>query len=559
MLPLKRHHQLGIATLLSSCSLTPCYADVASNWHQWRGPEHNGVSRTANPPIEWSESKNVQWKTAIPGAGNSTPIVWGGKVFVLTAINTGIVDPGLPKPEDQPQRVFGIKRPNTTHSFFVLCLDRETGREIWRRRATDNIPHQGHHKDASFASSSPITDGERLYCWFGSTGLFCYDLDGKLLWQRDLGHVHVGADLGEGTSPALHDGKLVIVRDHARQSYIEMLDARTGDTLWKKDRDEDNTWATPAIVKHDGRTQVITPGSKKIRSYDLNSGNLIWECGGLTGNPIPCPVVKGDHVICMTGYKGHSVMSLPLSAEGDITDSDQIKWSRNRGTPYIPSPLLYDGLVWFNQSNQGLLTCLDAETGEPLIDRQRLGRVRNMYSSPVGAQGRVYVTARDGTTLALKNDKTFHVLATNRLDDSINSSPAMAGDQLFLRGDRFLYCLSAKAGSKKPTLNILKGDERSVIQKGGARPATKPMKGPNAKLLATIDAGPMPKDYPGGKGHQPWVDSWMKKFSEEQRHQLGTLWAEKMRTDPAMPNKGMSFVKILKYVRENGKKQSGDK
>ena len=497
MPPLKRHHNLAFATLLLSCNLTLHSADVASNWHQWRGPEHNGVSRTANPPLEWSEEKNVQWKTAIPGAGNSTPIVWGDKVFVLTAINTGIVDPGLPKPEDQPQRVFGIKRPNTTHAFYVLCLDRETGREIWRRRATDNIPHQGRHKDASFASSSPITDGERLYCWFGSTGLFCYNLDGKLLWQRDLGHVHVGADLGEGTSPALHDGKLVIVRDHARQSYIEMLDAKTGDTLWKKDRDENNTWATPVIVKHKGRTQVVTPGSKKIRSYDLNSGNLIWECGGLTGNPIPCPVVQGDHVICMTGYKGHSVMSLPLSAKGDITDSDQIKWSRNRGTPYIPSPLLYDGLVWFNQSNQGLLTCLDAESGEPLIDRQRLERVRNIYSSPVGAQGRVYVTARDGTTLALKNDKTFQVPATNKLDDSINSSPAMAGDQLFLRGDRFLYCLSAKAGSKKPKLHILKGDERSAVLSTGR---------PNVVILLADDPGTKDLGCYGGPVKTPVLD-----------------------------------------------------
>ena len=251
---------------------------AAENWPSWRGPGHNGVSRSANPPLEWSEEKNVQWKTAIPGAGNSTPIVWGDKVFVLTAINTGIVDPGLPKPEDQPQRVFGIKRPNTTHSFFVLCLDRETGREIWRRRATDNIPHQGHHKDASFASSSPITDGERLYCWFGSTGLFCYDLDGKLLWQRDLGHVHVGADLGEGTSPALYDGKLVIVRDHARQSYIEMLDAKTGEKIMELE-DKHQYGVTEFLFHPDGKHFFSAGRDTVIRVWNLEDGKLVKKLG----------------------------------------------------------------------------------------------------------------------------------------------------------------------------------------------------------------------------------------------------------------------------------------
>lgn len=555
-----RHYErtllLGLAAVLLSSNLNNSFAaSSADNWGQWRGPEHNGVSRTATPPIEWSEEKNVQWKAAIPGSGNSAPIVWGDKVFVLTAIDTGAVDPLLPKPEDQPQRVFGIKHPNTTHSFFVLCLDRNTGREIWRRKATDNIPHQGRHKDASFASSSPITDGERLYCWFGSTGLFCFDLDGKLLWQRNLGKVHVGASLGEGTSPALFDGRLVIVRDHSRQSYIETLDARTGDTLWKKDRDEDNTWATPAIVKHSGRTQVITTGSTRIRSYDLNSGNVIWECGGLTGNAIPCPVVQEDHVICMTGYKGHAALAIPLSSTGDITDSKKTVWSHDRGTPYIPSPLLYDGLVWFNQSNQGLWTCVDANTGEAYVDRERLPGIRNMYSSPVGADGRIYATGRSGTTLVLARSKELKVLATNKLEDSINSSAALAGDQLFLRGDRFLYCLSEKAKTGRPKVIELKGADRAT-RPTAARPAGKAMNGPNAKLLAKIDKNFLPAGYEGGAKHQPFVDAVMKKFTPEQRGRLGQLWAEKVRTDLKMPNRGQSFVRILAYVAEGESAQN---
>lgn len=450
----------GLASVLLLCQLNIHAASPADNWGQWRGPEHNGVSRTATPPVEWSEEKNVQWKATLPGSGNSAPIIWGDKLFFLTSINTGKIDPLLPKPEDQPKRVFGITFPNTTYQLVVLCLDRNTGRELWRRTVKELIPHEGHHKDASFASSSPVTDGERLYCWFGSSGLFCFDLDGKLLWERDLGKVHVGASLGEGTSPALHDGRLVVVRDHSRQSYIETLDAKSGKTLWKKDRDEGNTWATPAIVKHSGVTQVITGGSKRIRSYDLSSGEIVWECGGLTGNAIPCPVIQEDHVICMTGYQGHVALAIPLSSTGDITGSKKIIWSHDRGTPYIPSPLLYDGLVWFNQSNQGLWTCLDANTGETHVDRERLPGIRNIYSSPVGADGRIYATGRDGTTLVLKRDKALNVLATNKLDDSINASPALVGDQFYLRGDRFLYCLSAGAPAGRPEVIKLMGASR---------------------------------------------------------------------------------------------------
>jgi outer membrane protein assembly factor BamB len=529
-------------------------ASVADNWHRWRGPEHNGVSRTANPPLEWSEEKNVQWKTATPGNGLSTPIIWGDKVFLLTAINTGRVDPSLPRPEDQPKRVFDITHPNTTYTFLVLCLDRNTGEEIWRHEPTHLIPHEGTHKDNNFASASPVTDGKRLYCWFGSSGLFCYDLDGKLLWDRDLGEVRMGASLGEGTSPALFEDRLVIVRDHQRQSYIETLDAKTGKTLWKKERDEPNTWATPAIVKHSGRTQVITPGSNKIRSYDLHTGDLIWQCGGLTANAIPCPLIEGDSVICMTGYKGHKAMAIKLDSKGDVTGSDKITWSVSRGTPYIPSPLQYDGLIWFNQSNQSMWTCVDSKTGEVYLDRERLPGVFNIYSSPVGADGRIYVTARNGITLVLKRDKEFKLLARNRLDDAINASPALAGDQLFLRGRNFLYCLSNKAGDKKPKVVALQGVDESKLPKLTDKPKNK-KNGPNGALLAKIDANSMPKDYPGGNGHQAWVEGWMKKFSEKQRSQLGTLWAEKMRTDTDMPNRGNSFVRILNYVRESGKQQ----
>ena len=415
------------------------------NWHQWRGPNATGVSTTANPPVTWGEDENIKWKVAIEGQGTSTPIIWGDKVFVLTAINTGVKDPSIPDPEDQPKtNFFDIKQPNAQHAFVVLCLDRNSGKEIWRQVATTKIPHQGAHNDNDFAPASPTTDGKHLYCWFGSAGLFCYDLQGNKIWEKKLGEVKVGSSLGEGCSPVLHEGKLVIVRDHAGQSTIEVLDAKTGKTLWKRERDEGNAWATPRIIPHSGKTQVITAASGFVRSYDLNTGDVIWQCSGLTGNAIPCPVVEGDYVICMTGYQGYSAMAIPLTETGDISDSEKILWKKERGTPYIPSPLLYEGLIFYNQSNQAILTCLDAKTGEVAFGPKRVGELSNIYASPVGAGGRVYLTGRNGNTLVLERGPEYKVTALNKLDERFDASPALAGNQLFLRGAKHLYCIETQ-------------------------------------------------------------------------------------------------------------------
>ena len=415
------------------------------NWHQWRGPNATGVSTTANPPVTWGEDENIKWKVAIEGQGTSTPIIWGDKVFVLTAINTGVKDPSIPDPEDQPKtNFFDIKQPNAQHAFVVLCLDRNSGKEIWHQTATTKIPHQGAHNDNDFAPASPTTDGKHLYCWFGSAGLFCYDLQGNKIWEKKLGEVKVGSSLGEGCSPVLHEGKLVIVRDHAGQSTIEVLDAKTGKNLWKRERDEGNAWATPRIIQHSGKTQVITAASGFVRSYDLNTGEIIWQCSGLTGNAIPCPVVEGDYVICMTGYQGYSAMAIPLTETGDISDSEKILWKKERGTPYVPSPLLYEGLLYYNQSNQSILTCLDSKTGEVAFGPERVGELSNIYASPVGAGGRVYLTGRNGTTLVLERGRKYKINALNKLDERFDASPALAGNQLFLRGAKHLYCIESE-------------------------------------------------------------------------------------------------------------------
>ena len=442
---MKSKFLLSICLLLIAIPIPAFGESFADNWHQWRGPDATGVSTTADPPVEWSEDENVKWKVAIEGQGTSTPIIWGNKVFVLTAINTGVKDPSIPDPEDQPKtNFFDIKQPNAQHAFVVLCLDRNTGKEIWRQTATTKIPHQGAHNDNDFAPASPTTDGKHLYCWFGSAGLFCFDLQGNKIWEKDLGEVKVGSSLGEGCSPVLHNGKLVIVRDHAGQSTIEVLDAKTGKELWKRKRDEGNAWATPRIIQHSGKTQVITAASGFVRSYDLDNGDIIWQCSGLTGNAIPCPVVEGDYVICMSGYQGYSAMAIPLTETGDISDSDKILWKKERGTPYIPSPLLYEGLLYYNQSNQSILTCLDSKTGEVVFGPERVGELSNIYASPVGAGGRVYLTGRNGNTLVLQRGPDYEVTALNKLDERFDASPAIAGNQLFLRGAKHLYCIETE-------------------------------------------------------------------------------------------------------------------
>ena len=418
-------------------------AQSDSNWQHWRGAGATGVSQSATPPLEWSEQKNIQWKVPIDGESVATPIIVGEKVFLLTSIKTDNVDPKLPKPEDQPkENFFDVKRPNAIYQFVVLCLDRNTGKEIWRRVAKELIPHEGVHHDNKFASASPTTDGQRLYCWFGSAGLFCFDFDGNEIWNRDFGKAFVGSSLGEGSSPAVHDGKLVLVRDTSQSPAIYCLDSATGKTIWEKERDEENTWATPIIVDRNMVSQVITTGSKFVRSYNLESGDIIWQCSGLTGNCIPCPIVEEDTVFCMSGYKGYSLLAINLDQSGDISGSDGIKWNKSKGTPYIPSPALSAGMLYFVKSNSNILTVLDSKTGKAILEPTRIPGIKNVYASLVGADGRIYIVGRSGTTVVLKRGREFQGLSTNKLDERIDTSPALAGKQIFLRGENSLYCIA---------------------------------------------------------------------------------------------------------------------
>jgi outer membrane protein assembly factor BamB len=365
---------------------------------------------------------------------------------VLTAIPAGrkgeppASAPAAPAPP--PSNPFGTFKPEESYQFAVVCLDRGTGAIRWQQVATEAVPHEGHHRDHGFASASPVTDGERLYAYFGSRGLHCYDLGGRRLWERDFGDMTTRNAFGEGASPVLHGDTVLVNWDHEGGDFIMALDKRTGRTRWETERDEPTGWSTPLVVEANGRHQVVVNATGKVRAYDLASGDGLWECGGQTANAIPSPVAGHGLVYVMSGFRGSALHAIRLGRTGDLTGTDAIAWSHGKSTPYVPSPLLYDGLLYFIAGNNGMLSCFDAVTGKPQYEAERLPGVMGVYASPVGAGGRVYVAGRDGTALVLRHGPTLSVLATNKLDDRIDASPAVVGRDLFLRGHRALYCIA---------------------------------------------------------------------------------------------------------------------
>jgi len=406
-------------------------------WPQWRGPLATGAAPHATPPLEWSETRNVRWKVEIPGRGSSTPVIWRNRIFLTTAVPAG-----APLPESH--RPLGGVSPRTPHRFVVMAIDRATGKVIWERVAREETPHEASHQDnGTWASSSAVTDGEHVIASFESRGIFAFDLEGTPIWQVDLGDKRMRNEFGEGSTPALHGHHLVVVWDHQGGSFITALDKRTGKELWRQPRDEIDTWATPLIVVHEGRRQVIVPGMNRLRSYDLETGAVIWHTAGLTMNPIPSPVAGDGMVFATSGFRGNSLKAIRLAgAKDDITGTPAVAWTLDRDTPYVPSPLLYHGILYILKTNNGLLSAFDARTGTPHYQLRRLEKAPNVFASPVGAAGRVYIAGRDGTTVVVRHGRTFEVLAENTLDDGFDASPALVDGELFLRGYKYLYAIA---------------------------------------------------------------------------------------------------------------------
>jgi outer membrane protein assembly factor BamB len=312
--------------------------------------------------------------------------------------------------------------------------------------AREEAPHEGTHREfGTYASSSAVTDGQHVIASFESRGIYAYDMNGKLVWQKDLGDKSMRNQFGEGTTPALHGNSLVVVWDHQGESFIAALDKRTGEERWRVKRDEIDSWATPLVVEHGGRAQVVTSGMKQIRGYDLETGALLWYGDGLTMNPIPSPVATGGLVILTAGFRGNDLQAVRLAeAKGNVAGSAAIAWSLDRDTPYVPSPLLYEGVLYLLKGNNGILSAFDAPTGKPHYQLQRLEAVPNVFASPVAAAGRVYISGQEGTTVVLKHGPAIEVLATNKLDEGFNASAALVDHELYLRGPRHLYCIAEK-------------------------------------------------------------------------------------------------------------------
>lgn len=433
--------------------LSGAQATGQDNWPTWRGPEGTGVARSA-VATSWSDEENVGWRTAIPGRGFSTPIVWDNRIYLTTAVP--LEEAAEPEDEGSGRGRGGFGRGGPRGSatvntaFLVLCLDLNTGKEIWRKKACEAKPHEGYHRTyGSHASVSPVTDGSKVICSFGSQGIYCYDMDGELLWERDPDvELLMRRQFGEGANPALHSGIYVHVFDHEADSFMLALDSKTGEVKWQHERDEPSTWSTPLVTEHDGAWQVIVAGTTRTRSYELFGGKELWQCGGIGVNTIPTVVRHDDLVFVMSGYREPNLQAIRLGGKGDITDADPspIAWSSNRGTSYTASPVLHEGLYYCVQDG-GKISCFDAVSGEAFYLEERLPRGTDLKASPLAAGGVLYVATEEGDVHMIALGEEFKLLGTNSLTDQFFvSSPIAVDGRLLLRGQGDLFCI-AESGS----------------------------------------------------------------------------------------------------------------
>ena len=402
--------------------------------------------------MRWSETESVRWKVPVPGSGASTPIVWGDTIYLQTAVPSGDVKSTKQNFTVDFQRTgesvyYGQSyvQSRQDQAFQLLAIDRATGATRWSKTLRVEQPVEGRHPTNTWASASPSTDGEHIIAFFGSRGLYALTMKGEVVWEKDFGEMDTRNGWGEGASPALFRNRVVLTWDHEGASFIVVLDKATGKELWRRERKEPTTWATPLIVTFDGRTQIITNGTNHVRGYDLESGTELWEGPGLTFNSIPSPVFADGVAYLTSGFSGSALVAVDLAkANGSISSGAGLLWKRDRDTPYVASPLLYRGSLYLFKHLSGIMTVIDAKSGEVLHGPARINEIPDLYASPVAAAGRIYIAGRDGAIVVLKHGAPPETLAVNRLDDGFDASPAIVGDELYLRGRKALYRISAK-------------------------------------------------------------------------------------------------------------------
>jgi len=445
---------LAVVLLFSLHNLL--FAQAQEHWPQFRGPESRGVASGSNLPDRWSATENVAWKTDVPGRGWSSPVVWGERVFLTTAVNSGELE--TPK----KGLYFGGNRPEPRQvqlDYKVLCLDIASGRKLWEQSVHQGPAKSPIHLKNSYASETPVTDGERVYAYFGNQGLYCLDREGKLVWSRPFEPHATRNGWGTSASPVLHGEHLYIVNDNDEESYLLCLDKRNGQDVWRVLRDEKSNWATPFIWQNDRRTEIVTPGTGQVRSYDLE-GKLLWWFTGMSSITIGTPYTDQGLLYVSSGYVNDNhrpLYGIRPGASGDIslgenqTSNQFIAWCQPKAAPYNPTTLVYDGRLYVLY-DRGMVACFRALTGEPVYDRQRLPQGMHFTASPWANDGKVFCLDEDGVTFVLQAGDKFQLLHTNKLadDDMCMATPAIVGDRLLIRTSQRVYCVRQQPGRNRP-------------------------------------------------------------------------------------------------------------
>ncbi|MHC4434389.1 MAG: outer membrane protein assembly factor BamB family protein [Planctomycetota bacterium] len=393
----------------------------AENWPGWRG-DGSGISPEKNLPLRWSEDDNVKWKTPIPGTGHSSPIVWGNRVFVTTAVAE---DPNVESFRGGVYMGGNRTKPDESqYAYHVICLDRDKGDVLWSKAVATQSPRTRRHTKNTYASETPVTDGNHVFASFGSAGLYALDLEGEVT----------------GSSPVLFQNTVIVNCDSDDDSSIAAFDKTSGEPVWRTERDEGASWGTPFLFEADGRTTIVTNATKRLRGYDAETGELLWQCAGGSRISVPSPVATGGLAFLSSGHS-FSLLRQPIvavrpEASGDVT----IAWSQTKGGPYVPSPIAVGDYLYV-PGDKGFLSCYEARTGKVVYERQNLGARNTITASPIAGDGKIYVQSEDGECYVVKQGPEFKILAVNKLDETFCASPAASGNRLFLRGLRHLYCI----------------------------------------------------------------------------------------------------------------------
>jgi outer membrane protein assembly factor BamB len=439
--------RLTVALLFTIAALASAAPPQDAAWPQWRGPGGLGVSTDTNAPLQWSPERNIAWKTEIPGRGHSSPVVAGNRVFVTTSIRGAHV-PGRKAPVHLGYDLKpGYVHPDSVdvdyrHTLKVIAIDARTGAIAWERTAYDGVMFDDRHRKNTFASSTIATDGKLLYAFFESAGLYCYDMNGTLKWHRSLGPV-IKAGLGPGTSPVIHEGLVILQCDQEMGdgSFLVALDRFTGEEVWRIARQNRRSWATPILVRAAGRVELIASGAEAVVAYDPATGKELWRANGVQSHPIPSPVAGHGLVFVTAGSQAKRAYAFKLGGSGNLADSAHVAWHYAKGTAYVPSPILH-GRYLYLMTDKGLLTCLDAITGEVQYEGGRVPVPATFTASPIAVGDRLLLTSEDGDTFVVKAGPVHEVVATNPIGEPVYASLAVAGGTIFIRGDRHLFAIS---------------------------------------------------------------------------------------------------------------------